>query len=102
MKQIQIDEPLLVTDLNAEEKQAFKDAYQELSDKTNLEVTIATYFGGLEDNLNATALPVKALHSLVRAPEQLDAVLNVLPEDRRFLGLIDGRNIWKTNLKPRR
>jgi 5-methyltetrahydropteroyltriglutamate--homocysteine methyltransferase len=42
-----------------------------------LKLMLATYFGALGDNLaTALALPVQGLHvDLVRAPEQLDAVV---------------------------
>ena len=59
---------------------------------------LATYFGALGDNLaTALALPVPGLHvDLVRAPEQLDAVLaGARPDLLLSLGVIDGRNIWK-------
>ena len=37
---------------------------------------------------------------LVRAPEQLDAVLAILPEKRIIsLGLVDGRNVWLSTLQ---
>src|SRR5690606_32834783 len=54
-----------------------------------------------DDNLAlAATLPVQGLHvDLVRAPEQLDAVLRALPAGRVLsLGLVDGRNIWRTPL----
>jgi 5-methyltetrahydropteroyltriglutamate--homocysteine methyltransferase len=46
------------------------------------------------------ALPVAGVHlDLVRAPEQLEAVARALPKERILsLGLINGRNIWKTAL----
>jgi 5-methyltetrahydropteroyltriglutamate--homocysteine methyltransferase len=45
-------------------------------------------------------LPVAGVHvDLVRAPEQLEDVCRALPDGRWLsLGLIDGRNIWKTAL----
>jgi 5-methyltetrahydropteroyltriglutamate--homocysteine methyltransferase len=102
LEHIQMGEAMLVTDLNDAEKQAFTDAYEYLASKTNLKITIATYFGGLGDNIQTAAnLPVAGLHvDLVRAPEQLDEVLNALPDDKLLsIGLVDGRNIWKTNLE---
>jgi len=105
LKHIQMGEAMLVTDLNDEERQAFTEAYEYLASRTNLEITIATYFGGLGDNLQtAVKLPVSGLHiDLIRAPEQLDEVLNHLPKDKILsLGLVDGRNIWKTNLEEAR
>ena len=101
LKRLQVGEAMLVTDLTSQQKEAYKEAYSYLAEHTNLDITIATYFGGLEDNLElALNLPVKAVHvDLVRAPEQLDKVLEVLPEDKSLsLGLIDGRNVWKVNL----
>jgi 5-methyltetrahydropteroyltriglutamate--homocysteine methyltransferase len=62
---------------------------------------LTTYFGGLGDNLaTALSLPVHGLHiDLVRAPEQLDAVIaGARPDLVLSLGVIDGRNIWKADL----
>ena len=99
---VQIDEPALVLDLDDRQRAAFTTAYQHLVDKlTGLKLMLATYFGALGDNLaTALALPVAGLHvDLVRAPEQLDAVLAGAREDLLLsLGVIDGRNIWKADL----
>src|SRR5262249_40910493 len=65
-------------------------------------VMLTTYFAGLADNLSvATALPTHGLHiDLVRAPEQLDALLTAWPKGRVLsLGVVDGRNIWRTDLE---
>ena len=99
---VQIDEPALVLDLDDAQRAAFATAYQHFADKlTGLKLMLATYFGALGDNLpTALALPVAGLHlDLVRAPEQLDAVLAGAREDLLLsLGVIDGRNIWKADL----
>jgi len=61
---------------------------------------LTTYFDELGDNLElATSLPVEGLHiDLVRAPWQLDEVIEKLGNDKYLsLGLVDGRNIWKNN-----
>ena len=66
-----------------------------------LKILLATYFGGLGDNLDtALSLPVAGLHvDLVRAPEQLDAVLAKALQDRVLsLGVVDGRNVWRADL----
>ncbi|MEJ2626634.1 MAG: 5-methyltetrahydropteroyltriglutamate--homocysteine S-methyltransferase, partial [Pseudolabrys sp.] len=66
-----------------------------------LKVMLATYFGGLGDNLDiALSLPVAGLHlDLVRAPQQLDEVLAKAPRGLVLsLGVIDGRNIWRADL----
>src|SRR5256885_299283 len=66
-----------------------------------LKIMLASYFGGLGDNLNtAMSLPISGLHiDLVRAPNQLDDVLKKAPKGLVLsLGVIDGRNIWRANL----
>ena len=100
---VQLDEPLLVQDLDAAAQEAFQRAYAVLGANAAArpKLLLATYFGALDDNLIlATSLPVEGLHvDLVRAPEQLDAVLNALPADRVLsAGLVNGRNIWRTQL----
>lgn len=97
---VQIDEPILVTDLSEQQRRAFTRAYARLARSTP-QIMLTTYFGGLGDNLGlATALPVAGLHiDLIRAPEQLDAVLKAAPKTLALsLGVIDGRNIWRTDL----
>jgi len=96
---VQIDEPVLVSDLDQDARDAFTDAYSELTGGPK--ILLATYFGALDDNLKtAVALPVAGLHiDLVRAPGQLADVAKVLPRERILsLGLINGRNIWKASL----
>src|SRR5690606_30713070 len=72
---VQIDEPILVLDLPQDWKNAFERAYNLLQQEP-LKKLIATYFGGLEDNLGlAAGLPVDGLHiDLVRAPEQYPTI----------------------------
>lgn len=97
---VQIDEPCLVLDLDAAAHDAFRRAYDTLA-PTGPRLMLATYFGALDDNLAlAAALPVAGLHvDLVRAPEQLAAVLAALrPDATLSLGLVDGRNVWRADL----
>ncbi len=99
---IQIDEPCLATDLDAAACSALERTYQRLgSVASSLSLLVATYFGPLGESLaTALRLPVQALHvDLVRGREQLDATLHALPEGMALsLGVVDGRNIWKTDL----
>ncbi len=98
---VQIDEPALVLDLSDAARAAYVSAYGELAKVDGIKLMLATYFGALGDNLEtALSLPVAGLHvDLVRAPEQLDAVLAGAREDLLLsLGLIDGRNVWKADL----
>ena len=56
---VQIDEPILVLDIDAETKAALKTAYAQLAKATKLKILVATYFERLGDNTKeACALPV--------------------------------------------
>ncbi|MFZ5593856.1 MAG: 5-methyltetrahydropteroyltriglutamate--homocysteine S-methyltransferase [Pseudomonadota bacterium] len=98
---VQIDEPILALDLPLSWKNAFESAYARLQ-QPGLKRLLATYFGALEDNTAlACRLPVDGLHvDLVRAPEQLAAVLDQLPAYKVLsAGVVDGRNIWRADLE---
>lgn len=98
---VQFDEPALTLDLTDAQREAFKVAYGLLS-TAGVKIHVATYFGGLADNLElAAGLPIDGLHvDLVRAPHQLNLVLEGWPADRLLsLGVVDGRNIWRANLE---
>jgi len=98
---VQIDEPILVLDLPQDWKNAFERAYH-LLQYAPLKKLVATYFGGLQDNLGlAVALPVDGLHiDLVRAPDQLAGVLDRLPPYKVLsLGVVNGRNVWRCDLE---
>lgn len=100
---IQFDEPFLALDLSKKAKDTYQVIYNEIRKKfPKLKFIITTYFEGLKDNLSlANTLPIDALHiDLVRCEEQLDDVLNTLPENRILsLGVVDGRNIWKNDFE---
>ena len=99
---VQIDEPCLVLDLDADDNAALRTAYATLAEAApGMKLMLTTYFGGLGENLDlALSLPVAGLHvDLVRAPEQLDGVLAKAPADLLLsLGVIDGRNVWRADL----
>ncbi len=101
---VQIDEPILVCDLDEDTKDALNDAYSELTffgPEGGPKIMLATYFGSVGNNTQSlVALPVAGVHlDLVRAPEQLAAIAKALPRERFIsLGLINGRNIWKSGL----
>jgi 5-methyltetrahydropteroyltriglutamate--homocysteine methyltransferase len=99
---VQIDEPCLVLDLDDAARAALRRAYAALAQAApSLKILVASYFGGLGDNLaTAVSLPVAGLHlDLVRAPSQLPAVLDKAPAGLVLsLGVIDGRNIWRADL----
>lgn len=100
-KWVQLDEPCLALDLSKKEKEAFEYAYRAISNRVSgIKLLVATYFEALLDNTElAVNLSVAALHiDLVRAPEQLDEVLALIPEQLQLsLGVVDGRNVWKND-----
>lgn len=99
---VQIEEPFLALDIDKKVKVSFKKTYQKLDeDLETLKLILTTYFEGLHEHTElACNLPTKALHiDLVEAPDQLDEVLNNLGDGKVLsLGLVNGRNIWKTDL----
>jgi len=100
---VQIDEPVLVFDLPSKVKEAFKPAYQALTAATSPKILVATYFGDIVHNFDVLPALEKTygLHvDLVRNPEQLDGVVQHLGKQQVLsCGVVDGRNIWKTNFK---
>lgn len=98
---VQIDEPILALDLPQEWKNAYERVYN-LLQREPLKKLVATYFGGLEDNLGlAAGLPVDGLHiDLVSAPSRYPVILDRLPAYKTLsLGLVNGRNIVRCDLE---
>lgn len=97
---VQIDEPILVTELSADWQQALRTAYAAI-DTGKVKLLLATYFGQLQESLAlACELPVQGIHlDAINARDEVEALLAGLPADRVLsLGVINGRNIWKTDL----
>ncbi|MAC98908.1 MAG: 5-methyltetrahydropteroyltriglutamate--homocysteine S-methyltransferase [Pseudomonadales bacterium] len=97
---VQIDEPILVTELPSGLDAAFEQAYHALA-AAPVKLLLATYFGRLQDNLAlVTRLPVAGVHlDAVNAADEIDALIAQLPQHSVLsLGVINGRNIWKTDL----
>ena len=102
---VQIDEPVLVLDLPQKVKDTFKPAYAKLSGSNGKlpKLILATYFGDIVHNFDVIPA-VSGLHGLhvdlVRNPEQLQSVIGQLGAQQILsCGVVDGRNIWKTNFK---
>src|SRR5690606_16958622 len=91
----------LATDLSDAARSAFTEAYAALAaGASGLKITVAAYFGALRDNLPlALGLPVHGLHlDLVRGGEDFAAAVAGAGDKTLSLGLVDGRNIWRTDL----
>lgn len=102
---VQFDEPALVTDISADAPALAERMYTALGSLTHRPaIHVATYFGDPGAALAAlTRTPVEAIGvdlvadmhatvaSIVGAPELADKTL--------VAGIVDGRNIWRTNLE---
>jgi 5-methyltetrahydropteroyltriglutamate--homocysteine methyltransferase len=98
---VQIDEPALCLELEPAWLDACARAYATLSARAP-RLLLTTYFGGTEDYIDRiTRLPVHGIHlDLVRAPSQLEKWRAQLPSGWVLsAGVIDGRNIWRTDLR---
>ncbi len=96
---VQIDEPILGLDLPEAWRHAFERSYWQLA-RGAPKLLLATYFSPLAENLRlACQLPVAGLHvDAVRAPEELTGVADWLPSHKVLsVGIVDGRNIWRTD-----
>ncbi|PHV28450.1 5-methyltetrahydropteroyltriglutamate--homocysteine S-methyltransferase [Janthinobacterium sp. BJB426] len=97
---VQLDEPILGLDLPSAWRSAFESTYWQLN-QVGVNILLATYFSPLEENLSLTCrLPVAGLHvDGIRAPHELISVTDWLPAHKVLsVGIVDGRNIWRTDL----
>jgi len=99
---VQVDEPILVTELDQNWQHAFNTAYHHLK-ASRAKLLLTSYFGPLRENAWLAAnLPVAGLHvDAVYGRDDIAPLLNVFPAHKVLsLGIINGRNIWKTDLNP--
>ena len=97
---VQIDEPVLVTELDSAWQNAFNTAYVQLKN-SRVKLLLATYFGQLLENRSLAAqLPVAGLHiDAINGRNDVLPLIELLSADKVLsLGVINGRNIWKTDL----
>jgi 5-methyltetrahydropteroyltriglutamate--homocysteine methyltransferase len=97
---IQVDEPALVTELDEAWRHAFQLAYHHLK-SSRPKLLLTTYFGQLRDTLQlACKLPVAGLHldAVSAQPEAGQLADWLAPHKVLSLGVVDGRNVWKTDL----
>lgn len=102
-KWVQLDEPMLATDLQLQHGELFQIAYHFLSAQLNsMSILLGTYFGEITHNLGIiNQLPIDALHvDVASAPLQHEELLHTLNSTVSLsLGIVDGRNIWKNNFE---
>jgi len=101
VESVQIDEPILVLDIAESMGAEYAKVYKTLS-AVSPPITLTTYFGRVGKSIEFLKdLPIAALHvDLDREPSQLADVVAAIKPTKLVLslGLVSGRNIWKTDL----
>jgi 5-methyltetrahydropteroyltriglutamate--homocysteine methyltransferase len=99
---VQIDEPALVTDISPDAPALAEAVYTALGKVSNRPaIYVATYFGDPGDSLGALArTPVEAIGvDLVYGADTAIAAVPELANKILVAGVVDGRNIWRTDLE---
>jgi 5-methyltetrahydropteroyltriglutamate--homocysteine methyltransferase len=100
---LQIDEPILGLELSEQWQQAFTTVYNTLN-KGTLKLLLTTYFASIDHHLELIKnLAVDGLHiDTVAEQTDVNAIIAALPDNWVIsLGVVDGRNVWKTDLVSR-
>ena len=101
---VQFDEPALVTMITDEDLEQLRYIYETLAKQApSLRIILQTYFDSIERYEDIIQLPITAIgldgvHGWEQNLSQLQA--HGLPKHKWLaIGLVDGRNIWRTNLR---
>ena len=96
---VQIDEPVLVKNPGDDLLSALKTVYRNLSRNSGIRIVIATYFEHAVEAVKVLeGVPVWGIAlDFLHGPDNLDA-LKYMGNKKLIAGVIDGRNIWKTDL----
>ena len=97
---VQIEEPILGSDLSDQDKSFFSSFYSKLSENLNpaTKTHLVTYFGNIEDNIDLiSSASFESVHlDLITDDSNLENIKNVNCKNIS-LGIISGRNIWRLN-----
>jgi 5-methyltetrahydropteroyltriglutamate--homocysteine methyltransferase len=101
--QVQLDEPVLAADRTPEELEALRHAYHRLGSLPRRPaLLVSTYFGEIGDALPVLAAsPVEAIGlDFVAGPGNREALAKVggIGDKTLVAGVVDGRNVWRTDL----
>jgi len=97
---LQLDEPILGLELDEKWQQAFKDCYKTLN-KGELKLLLTTYFSSVDHHIELiSGLPFDGIHiDTIAEQTNVSTILATIPQEWVLsLGVINGRNIWKTDL----
>ncbi|HJF19077.1 MAG TPA: 5-methyltetrahydropteroyltriglutamate--homocysteine S-methyltransferase [Enterococcus columbae] len=98
---VQLDEPALVKDLSAEEKDLFVRIYQQLLNQSKeVKVLLQTYFGDVRDIYQELiSLPFAGIGlDFIEGKETLHLVQSGFPKEKiLYAGVVNGKNIWRND-----
>jgi len=97
---LQLDEPVLGLELDNEWQQAFTQAYITL-EKGRLKLLLTTYFSSVDHHIDLIkTLPFDGIHlDTIAEKTNVNDIIENLPHHWIIsLGVINGRNIWKSDL----
>lgn len=97
---VHIDEPALVLDVDAEEVLHIRNVYKKLT-SVNSNIYLFTYYDSVDFLKELYDLPLKAIGlDFVHGKENFSSIKKYgFPDNITLIcGLVDGRNIWKTDL----
>ena len=102
VKWIQFDEPSLVRDLDAKDKEFFRKLYKQiLAKKDGVKILLQTYFGDVRDIYEElTALDFDGIGlDFVEGKQTADLIERYgFPKEKLlFAGLVNGKNIWRNH-----
>ena len=102
IKSVHLDDPALVSDLNEKDKSSLKKAYS-LFEKTQAKINIFTYYDYLDNLEFILDLPINGLGVDIVHDKgvNLEKLKRLKTDKTIFLGVVDGRNVWRTDIKRR-
>ena len=99
-KIVRIDEPYLVRDLSKADIELFQRIYNALlADKAGVQIYLQTYFGDIRDCADEVfALDFDAIGLDFIEGKKTEEIVKKFPSDKILIaGLVNGKNIWRTN-----
>ena len=97
---IQIEEPILGSDLSLQDKGFFSTFYSELNEnlKAITKIHLVTYFGNVEGNIDLiSSTSFESVHLDIITDESNIENIKTIKSKNISLGIISGRNIWRLN-----
>ncbi len=97
---IQIEEPILGSDLTVQDKDFFSSFYSELPNSIDAKTKIhlVTYFGNIKENIDLIgSASFESVHLDLISDETNVENIKKIKSQKISLGIISGRNIWKLN-----